>query len=113
MNPGLRIFHNVSAMLCFDLVVFLIQRYMEQREALAETIQQQRNDLLKDVELAAQVQRLFLPSGRPAIAGLELAGMMLPAQGVGGDYYDYFAINAPTTQIAIARVAAKSAPAGP
>ena len=111
MNPGLRIFHNVSAMLCFAFVVFVIQRYMEQREALAKTIQRQRDDLLKDVELAAQVQRLFLPSGRPAIAGLELAGKMLPAQGVGGDYYDYFPINAHTTQIVIADVAGKGVPA--
>src|SRR5216683_7593531 len=111
INPGLRIFHNLSAMLCFAFVVYVIQRYMEQKEALAKTIQRQRDDLLKDVELAAQVQRLFLPSGRPAIAGLELAGMMLPAQGVGGDYYDYLPIDAHTTQIVIADVAGKGVPA--
>src|SRR4029077_12264645 len=81
INPGLRIFHNLSAMLCFALVVYVIRRYMEQREALARTVRQQRDDLLKDVELAAQVQRLFLPLGKPAVAGLEIAGMMQPAQG--------------------------------
>src|SRR6266436_6648012 len=111
MNPGLRIFHNVSAMLCFAFVVFVIQRYMEQREALAKTIQRQRDDLLKDVELAAQVQRLFLPSGRPAIAGLEFAGMMLPARGVSGDYYDYISIDEHTIQIIIADVSGKGVPA--
>src|SRR6266446_4264101 len=52
INPGLRIFHNLSAMLCFAFVVYVIQRYMEQREALAKTVQRQRDDLLKDVELA-------------------------------------------------------------
>jgi serine phosphatase RsbU (regulator of sigma subunit) len=109
--PGLRIFHNLSAMLCFAFVVYVIQRYMEQREALAKTVQQQRDDLLKDVELAAQVQRLFLPSGKPAIAGLEIAGMMHPARGVGGDYYDYFPIDAHTSQIIIADVAGKGVPA--
>jgi sigma-B regulation protein RsbU (phosphoserine phosphatase) len=111
INPGLRIFHNFSAMLCFAFVVYLIQRYMGQREALAKTIQRQRDELLKDVELAAQVQRLFLPSGKPAIAGLEIAGMMLPARGVGGDYYDYISIDAHTTQIVIADVAGKGVPA--
>jgi len=111
INPGLRIFHNFSAMLCFAFVVYLIQRYMGQREALAKTIQRQRDELLKDVELAAQVQRLFLPSGKPAIAGLEIAGMMLPARGVGGDYYDYIPIDAHTTQIVIADVAGKGVPA--
>ncbi len=111
INPGLRIFHNLSAMLCFAFVVYVIQRYMEQREALAKTVQQQRDDLLKDVELAAQVQRLFLPLGRPAIAGLEIAGMMHPARGVGGDYYDYIPIDAHTIQVVIADVAGKGVPA--
>jgi sigma-B regulation protein RsbU (phosphoserine phosphatase) len=103
----MRIFHNLSAMLCFAFVVYVIQRYIEQREALAKTVEQQRDDLLKDIELAAQVQRLFLPLGKPAIAGLEIAGMMMPARGVGGDYYDYIPIDAHTIQIVIADVAGK------
>src|SRR6266851_2202626 len=111
INPGLRIFHNLSAMLCFAFVVYMIQRYMEQREALVKTIQRQRDDLLKDVELAAQVQRLFLPLGKPAIAGLEIAGMMQPARGVSGDYYDYIPIDEHTIQIIIADVAGKGVPA--
>ena len=111
INPGLRIFHNLSAMLCFAFVVYVIQRYIEQREALAKTVQQQRDDLLKDVGLAAQVQRLFLPAGKPAIAGLEIAGMMQPARGVGGDYYDYIPINAQTIQMVIADVSGKGVPA--
>jgi len=111
ISLGLRIFHNLSAMLCFAFVVYVIQRYMDQREALAKTVQQQRDDLLKDVELAAQVQRLFLPAGKPAIAGLEIAGMMLSARGVGGDYFDYFPIDSDTTQIVIADVAGKGVPA--
>jgi len=111
INLGLRIFHNLSAMLCFAFVVYIIQRYMEQREALAKTVQKQRDDLLKDVELAAQVQRLFLPVGKPTITGLEIAGMMQPARGVGGDYYDYIPIEAHTIQFIIADVAGKGVPA--
>src|SRR5713101_2363663 len=111
INPGLRIFHNLSAMLCFAFVVYLIQRYMEQRESLAKTVQKQRDDLLKDVELAAQVQRLFLPLGKPALAGLEIAGMMQPARGVSGDYYDYIPIDEHTIQIIIADVSGKGVPA--
>jgi serine phosphatase RsbU (regulator of sigma subunit) len=110
-NLGLRIFHNLTAVLCFALVVYVIRRYMEQREALATTVRQQRDDLLRDVELAAQVQRLFLPSAKPAIPGLEIAGMMHPARGVGGDYYDYFPVDARTTQIVVADVAGKGVPA--
>jgi sigma-B regulation protein RsbU (phosphoserine phosphatase) len=111
VNVEIRIFHNLSAMLCFAFVVYVIQRYIEQREALAKTIQQQRDDLLKDLELAGQVQRLFLPVGKPAIAGLEVAGMMQPAKVVGGDYYDYIPIDAHKIQLVIADVAGKGVPA--
>jgi len=85
---GLRIFHDLSALLCLTFVVYVIQRYIERQELLVKAVQQQRDDLLKDVELAAQVQRLFLPAGKTVIAGLEIAGMMHPARGIGGDYYD-------------------------
>jgi len=111
IHPGLRVVDNLSAMLCFAFVVYVIQRYIEQREVLAKTVQQQRDDLLQDVELAAQVQNLFLPVGKPAIAGIEIAGMMQPARVVSGDYYDYIPIDAHTIQIAIADVAGKGVPA--
>src|SRR5260370_24430607 len=111
MHLGLRIFHNLSAMLCFAFVVYLIQRYIEQREALVKTVQQQRDDLLQEVELAAEVQRWFLPVGNPAIAGLEMAGMMKQAGGVRGDYYDYIAVDAHTIQVVIADVSGKGVPA--
>jgi serine phosphatase RsbU (regulator of sigma subunit) len=111
INPGLRIFHNLSAALSFAFVVYVIQRYMDQREALAKTVQEQRDGLLTEVKLAAQVQRLFLHAGKPAIDGLEIAGMMHPARGVGGDYYDYISINAHTIQVIIADVAGKGVPA--
>jgi len=55
----------------------VIQRYIERQESLVKAVQQ-RVMTSQDVELAAQVQRLFLPSGKPAIAGLEIAGMMPP-----------------------------------
>ncbi len=107
IHPRLRIFDNLLAVLCFFFVVYVIRRYIQQRELLAKMIQQQRDDLLKDVELAAQVQRMFLPVGKPAIAGLEIAGMMQPSKGVGGDYYDYIPIDAHTIQIVIADVSGK------
>jgi serine phosphatase RsbU (regulator of sigma subunit) len=111
IHPGLRIFDNLLALLSFSFVVYIIRRYIAQRELLAKTIQQQRDDLLQDVELAAQVQRMFLPTGKPTIAGLEIAGMMQPAEGVGGDYYNYIPIGAHTIQTVIADVSGKGVPA--
>ena len=111
IHLGLRIFHDLSALLCLTFVVSVIQRYIERQESLIKTVQSQRDELLKDVELAAQVQRLFLPSGKPVITGLEIAGMMNPARGVAGDYYDYFPVDTQTTQIVIADVSGKGVPA--
>jgi serine phosphatase RsbU (regulator of sigma subunit) len=111
IHLGLRIFHDLSALFCLTFVVYVIQRYVERQESLLKTVRQQRDDLLRDVDLAAQVQRLFLPSGKSAIAGLEIAGMMEPARGIGGDYYDYFPVDEHTTQIIIADVAGKGVPA--
>jgi sigma-B regulation protein RsbU (phosphoserine phosphatase) len=94
-------------MLAFTFVVYIIQRYMKQREQLTKAVRQQRDSLLQDVELAAKVQRLFLPLGKPAIAGLQIAGMMNPAKGIGGDYYDYIPIDEHSIQLVIADVAGK------
>jgi sigma-B regulation protein RsbU (phosphoserine phosphatase) len=106
-----RITHNLTAAAGFTFVVYVIQRYVKQRELLDKTVLQQRDQLLQDVELAAQVQRMFLPSRPPSIHGLEIAGMMQPARGVGGDYYDYMPIDEHTIQVVIADVAGKGVPA--
>jgi len=58
---GLRIFHDLSALLCLTFVVYVIQRYTERQESLVKTVQLQRDSLLRDVELAAQVHVYFFP----------------------------------------------------
>jgi sigma-B regulation protein RsbU (phosphoserine phosphatase) len=110
-HPWVRIHDNLTTVLCFTFVVYFIQRYIEQREALARAVQQQRDRLQQDLELAAQVQRLFLPLGKPAIAGLQIAGMMQPARSVSGDYYDYIPIGSHAIEIVVADVAGKGVPA--
>src|SRR5207244_13646701 len=46
VNWANRIAHNFSAMLAFTFVVYIIQRYMKQREQLAKSVRQQRDNLL-------------------------------------------------------------------
>src|ERR1700722_9235151 len=105
-----RITHNFTAVVGFTFVVYVIQRYVKQRELLDKTVRRQRDQLLQDVELAAQVQRLFLPMHPPSIPGLEIAGMMQPARGVSGDYYDYIPVAEHRFQVVIADVAGKEVP---
>src|ERR1700676_4617569 len=61
IHVEIRIFNNLLGLLWFGFVVSVIQRYIEQSELLAKTLQEQRDDVLHDLELAAQVQRMFLP----------------------------------------------------
>ena len=110
-SPEARITHNLTAAAGFTFVVYVIQRYVKQRELLDRTVRQQRDQLLHDIELAAQVQRMFLPNQPASIKGLEIIGMMRPARGVGGDYYDYMPIDDHTIQVVIADVAGKGVPA--
>ena len=44
--------------------------------------------LEREVEIAREVQRSFLPATMPNVPGLDLAATCVPAEEVGGDYYD-------------------------
>src|SRR5882762_9044044 len=74
----LRIADNLIALIGFGFAVAMTHIFVAQRNRLSELTRRQRDTLLKDVELAADVQRLFLPVDEPAIPGFEIAGMMHP-----------------------------------
>jgi serine phosphatase RsbU (regulator of sigma subunit) len=102
-----RILHNLAALVGFTFVVAILQWFVAQRNALNEVTRHQRDELLKEVELAAEVQRLFLPSSDPETGGFEIAGAMHPARVVGGDYYDYLARPDGRIRLVIADVSGK------
>ena len=47
----------------------------------------------KELELAAKMQSMLIPSNLPADEQKELAAFYMPHQDVGGDYYDYLYLN--------------------
>jgi serine phosphatase RsbU (regulator of sigma subunit)/pSer/pThr/pTyr-binding forkhead associated (FHA) protein len=55
---------------------------------LHESMLQQR-ELARDLELAREVQKSFLPDGHPQTPGYEFFDFYEPANHIGGDYYDY------------------------
>ena len=67
----------------------------------------------RDLQIAASIQQSMLPkSGSCAIpAGVRVAAALLPARQVGGDLYDYFAVDDRTLLFAIADVSDKGIPA--
>ena len=42
-----------------------------------------------DMEVAASVQQGFWPKGAPPLPGFDMAGLSVPCDATGGDYYDY------------------------
>ena len=67
--------------------------------------------LEREVAIAREVQRELLPRGAPIVRGLELAGICIPAVGVGGDYYDYLPLQDERIGLVIADVSGKGIPA--
>ncbi len=63
--------------------------------------------LRREIELAGDVQRRLFPERPPETRRLELAGLCHPAQGIGGDYYDFLATGDGRVGIAVADVAGK------
>jgi sigma-B regulation protein RsbU (phosphoserine phosphatase) len=64
--------------------------------------------VLRDMEIAQQIQISLLPDSAPEILGADLAGKCISAAHVGGDYYDFFLRNENTTDILIADVSGHS-----
>jgi sigma-B regulation protein RsbU (phosphoserine phosphatase) len=63
--------------------------------------------LRRELSLATEVQRRLFPAQPPVCDALELAGFCQPARGVGGDYYDFLALDDGQIGIAVADVAGK------
>ena len=74
-------------------------------EYVAEMASQER--LKSELEIAYQVQASFLPRSMPRIKSLDLAGMCLPANEVGGDYYDFIDLDEQHLAVVIGDVSGK------
>ena len=69
--------------------------------------EKEKEQMEKQLDLAAQVQRDFLPKENPELKQFEIAGANIPCYQVGGDYYDFFDIDDERIGITIADVAGK------
>lgn len=64
--------------------------------------------ITRDMEIAQQIQKSFLPDSAPVIAGVDIAGRCISAAHVGGDYYDFFLRSDQIVDIVIADVSGHS-----
>ena len=94
-------------------VGFVLHTYDAMRRQLEANFQSLRvkEALEREVAIARDVQRELLPRGVPTVRGLELAGVCIPAVGVGGDYYDFLPLQDERIGLVIADVSGKGIPA--
>jgi sigma-B regulation protein RsbU (phosphoserine phosphatase) len=64
--------------------------------------------VLRDMEIAQQIQISLLPETPPQISGIEMGGRCISAAHVGGDYYDFFRRDDHTIDLLIADVSGHS-----
>ena len=64
----------------------------------------------RDLHIASEIQRLIIPDKLPQNYGLELCGVHIPSQQVGGDFYSAFSINDKEIIVCIADVSGKGVP---
>jgi putative ABC transport system permease protein len=79
---------------------------MIENSRLTDRIVEQER-LRRELLLATEVQKRLFPENPPHTASLELAGVCVPARGVGGDYYDFIDLGHHRLGIALADVAGK------
>lgn len=67
----------------------------------------ERERMARELEIARQVQQSFLPREIPVINGLDIASLCVPANEVGGDYYDFIPFSPKRLGVIIGDVSGK------
>lgn len=88
-------------------------RFVAALSALHHGLDQRRHrhELEDALERAHAIQSSLLPSGQPAFAGFDIAALSVPARSVGGDLYDFIAVDDETLAITVADASGHGLPA--
>lgn len=65
----------------------------------------------QEMKLATKIQLELLPKHAPKLSGYDLAGKSIPAQSVGGDYFDFIAIDEHRLALCVGDISGKGLPA--
>lgn len=88
-----------------EAVAWQLAFAIENSRLVRSMVEEER--LRRELTLASEVQRRLFPERPPALGGLDLCGVCYPAQGVGGDYYDFLDLGEGRVGLAVADVAGK------
>lgn len=106
--------HGAEAFLGAEFQVFSAiaeQSAFALHTAFVFSMAAEKKRLDQDLQVAAEIQRILLPTNEPDIPGYQISGINVPARQVSGDYYDYIRVDDAHCGIAIADVSGKGVPA--
>ncbi|MBR9975923.1 MAG: SpoIIE family protein phosphatase [Bacteroidetes bacterium] len=114
MNRGA--FDFVTKPIDFDDLEITMEKTLQHVRELrrAEADRRELDRMNRELEVAERIQQAIIPTAFPPFPGhntFALYAEMLPAQQVGGDFYDYFLLDDRTLVFAVADVAGKGVPA--
>jgi sigma-B regulation protein RsbU (phosphoserine phosphatase) len=64
-----------------------------------------------EIRVASEIQLALLPKTSPEISGYDIAGVSIPAQVIGGDYFDFIPVDEDRVAICLGDVSGKGLPA--
>jgi len=122
---------RIQPALAYDMARMLSQRLRDTDNAIIRDLQEKNRQLAKayddlraaqaliiekeklerELEVAREIQRSLLPRSLPQLAGYDFGARMEPARAVGGDFYDFIALDSGRLGIAVGDVSGKGVPA--
>jgi hypothetical protein len=100
-----------TLVVAFVAVVLPLRRLGRTRVLFFRAAREQRDELVREVEMAARVQQHLLDQHRPPEGPLDVVARTYPARVVGGDYYDFVPLDERRFAVVVADVAGKGLPA--
>ena len=99
----------IAAFIFGVMYFFVVQRDKAHRLLAEEKAKSERllRRIEADLEQAARIQQDLLPKTSPRFEGYDISGINVPCYEVGGDYYDFVAIDADRIGVVIADVSGK------
>lgn len=110
-DPWFFLFRDLAIAAVFVVLVVFLRRLGGERRRIFELARAQRNELTREVEMAAAVQRRLISLNDPPVSDFEIAAKTEPLRGVGGDYYDFIDLGDRQCGIVIADISGKGMPA--
>jgi sigma-B regulation protein RsbU (phosphoserine phosphatase) len=107
-EPFLQLLGSLAGQLAQAVKIVTEREAKEKERQQKEAALLENARVLRDMELAKQIQLSLLPDAPPTMPGVSFACRCIPAAHVGGDYYDFFQRGENSVDIVMADVSGHS-----